>query len=352
MKYSIFALLIIFLSCEPAIKRTPRLKENHKREYGGIVKRIIQYNCDKYWTNENPLKIAKNSCKIYKVMEFNQDEIITKEMVWYNLDYPNDPGFIETVKINESGLIIERVEDYYGDKTKTYYSYNQDGFETEEVVYYENMLCWRNETIYDEFNCPIKELHYDNNNEIKFYNINEFDKLNRQISSEEYSKDNSLEEKWIKEYEKDNDDWIVMKTYDADGNLIDEEYKDEDYTDIEYYSNGKVKTWHFKTTFMYSIYQNLYQINDDVYETYDKNGRLIERKIYNNEKWIATNTWKYREDDALIEESESTGRIVGKSFYKKTTYYRVDFNGNWIERYTMDSEGNVTELAVREYEYY
>ena len=214
------------------------------------------------------------------------------------------------------------------------------------------MLCWRNETIYDEFNCPIKELHYDNNNEIKFYNINEFDKLNRQISSEEYSKDNSLEEKWIKEYEKDNDDWIVMKTYDADGNLIDEEYKDEDYTDIEYYSNGKVKTWHFKTTFMYSIYQNLYQINDDVYETYDKNGRLIERKIYNNEKWIATNTWKYREDDALIEESESTGRIVGKSFYKKTTYYRVDFNGNWIERYTMDSEGNVTELAVREYEYY
>ena len=52
-------------------------------------------------------------------MEFNQDEIITKEMVWYNLDYPNDPGFIETVKINESGLIIERVEDYYGDKTKT-----------------------------------------------------------------------------------------------------------------------------------------------------------------------------------------------------------------------------------------
>lgn len=362
MKYSIFALLIFLLSCEPSIKRAPLLKEKHKREYGGKVKRIIEYDCDKYWTNENPLKIVKKSCKMYSVMEFNQDEILTKEMKWDDLDYPNDPGFILTVKINESGLIIEKVAKKIGSfsfELKSNFSYNQDGFVTEKVIYSDNVFSSREETIYDEFNCPIKEIYYDENNEIEYYYINKFDKLNREISSEKYSKDNSLEKKWTKEYEKDNDDWIARKTYDADGNLIDkddkrESYKmnkvdylyttglpDEGFTDIEYYSNGKVKTWHYKN-----------QNNHDVYQTYDENGRIIERKIYFNEEWLDTYTWKYREDDAIIEESESTSRIVGKSFYKKTTYYRVDFNGNWIEKYTMDSEGNVTELAVREFEYY
>lgn len=362
MKYSIIILILLLVSCEPAIKRTPRIKEIPVRKYGGKVKRIIEYQCDQYWAKENPLKIAKNSCKIYRVSEFNSDEILIKDMYWHDLDYPNEPGFTETQRTNESGLIIERITKMTGlwaNEIKTNFSYNQAGFETEKVVYRKGIFSSREETIYDEYNCPIKEISYDENNEVEDYKENKYDNRNRIVLSLQYKKDNTLEEKCSYEYDGDDEDWIVKKTYDAIGRLIDEEderdsYKtnkvdylytsrlpDEGFTDVEYYSNGKVKEWHF-----------INEEDYDIYQTYDENGRIIERKIYSNGEWQDTNTWKYREDNALIEESESTSRVVGKSYYKTTTYYSVDFNGNWIEKITTDSEGNVLELRVREIEYY
>ncbi|MBL7105630.1 MAG: hypothetical protein ISS18_14990 [Bacteroidales bacterium] len=297
-------------------------------------------------------------------MEFNTDEIKTKEMQWYYLDYPNDPGYIEIIKVNESGLIIEiaakqkKIRNMESCETKTNYSYNQSGFETEMVLYINGKFCTRWETIFDEFNCKIKKIIYDENNEIENYYINEFDNRNRKISSSKFSNKNVLEKKWVKEYD-DSDEWVIRYTYDSDGKLLDkddkrESYKtnkinslytsrlpDERFKDIEHYTNGKVRTWHYKNS-----------ANNDIYQTYDENGRIIERKIYRNDEWIDTFTWKYREDGSIIEESESTSRVVGKSYYKKSTYYRVDFNGNWIEKYIIDSEGNVTELAIREIEYY
>jgi hypothetical protein len=362
MKYSIIPLILLLFSCEPAIQRTPRIKEIPNRMYDSKVKKVIEYHCDKYWKNETPLKISKNSCKICEILEFNPDGILIKSREWWYFDYPNEPNQTRITRVNESGLIIERVSKMTGyspSEVKTVFSYNQAGFETEKVTYRNGVFLSRVEKIYDEFNCPIKEIFYDENNEIRSYLINKFDILNRITSSEEYTKNDSLSGKWSREYEKDNDDWIVTNTYDAHGNIIErrdrrESYKmnklDYEYTrslpyegfsDIEYFSNGKVKTWHFINSF-----------NKDVYQTYDENGRIIERKIYDNEEWLETFTWKYREDDALIEESESTSKIAGKPFFKKTTYYRVDSNGDWIEKYTIDIEGNVYDLAVREFEYY
>lgn len=363
MKYLIIIFSILFcISCESRINRIPRLKEKEDREYGGQVKRIIEYECDKYWTDENPLKIVKSSCKIGIVRDFNPDEIMIKEMKWYDLNYPNDPGFTQTIKLDENGLIIEEISQQFGDfgfKTKRNYSYNQAGFETEKVVFREGEFAFREETIYDEYNCPIKEIRYDKNNEVENYYINEFDNRNRETSSLKYDNKNELDTKWIKEYNDEDDRWVVKYSYDGDGELIYKSDKIESFktnkvgflyspnlpdvrfTDIEYYSSKKVKTWHFKN-----------QDNNDVYQTYDESGKIIERKIYRDEVWQDTSTWKYREDGSVVEESESTSRIVDKSYYKKTTYYRVDFNGNWVEKYSLDSEGNVTELAMRDIEYF
>lgn len=39
-------------------------------------------------------------------------------------------------------------------------------------------------------------------------------------------------------------------------------------------------------------------------------------------------------------------------YYKKTKNFKVDFNGNWIEKLVFDSEGNVSFMRVWEFEYY
>ncbi|MDX9918309.1 MAG: hypothetical protein RBT15_09925 [Gudongella sp.] len=359
MKYSIVFLILLTIFGEPALKRTPRIKEIPKREYGGKVKRIIEYQCDKYWRDENSFKIVKNSCKIYNIKEFNLDEILIRSRSWNNFDYLKEPDLTEIQKINKSGLVIEKIKFSSTGETKENYSYNPAGFETEHVLYINGMLFSRYEIFYDEYNCPIKEIYYNDNNEIKYYYTNEFDDKNREILSKRYNKDNSLEGKWTKEYEKDSDDWIIKCSFSSDGKLLEREDKrelyksnkfefvytsdlpDKGFTDVEYYSNGKVKTWH------YINYKN-----EDIYQTYDLNGRIIERKIYHQEDWQYSYTWKYREDGAVIEESESTSRVIGKKYYKRTTYYSVDFNGNWIEKYTIDIDGNSNVLRVREIEYY
>ena len=74
--------------------------------------------------------------------------------------------------------------------------------------------------------------------------------------------------------------------------------------------------------------------------------------IMRNNVWKETFTFKYREDGALTEYSESTSQIVGKSYYKKTTFYKLDSSGNWIEKYTLDSEGRIFDLEQRKIVYY
>jgi hypothetical protein len=92
--------------------------------------------------------------------------------------------------------------------------------------------------------------------------------------------------------------------------------------------------------------------DEDVFELFNNEERLTERKFMKGNQWIKTQNWRYREDGALLEESESTSQVVGRSFYKKSTFYKVDNNGNWIEMYSTDSEGAVYNLNKRSIEYY
>lgn len=364
MKYIAAILTLIFLSsCDQLTNRTPRVQDRLIRDYRGKVKRIIEYACDKYWVHENPIRIDKNSCEILRISEFNEDEILTKEMLWNVGEYPKDPEYLTINKVDESGNIIETIRNKrLSDKKRLSFSFNQAGFQTEWVEYMNGKFSMREETVYDEYNCPIKEITYDENNKITHYHIYSYDEKNREISSTKYDGRDKLIYKTVKEYDDyytDFDDLVVETDYDANGkitNKVDarELYKSNKIVgswtpklpykgaeDIEYYTSKKVRSWHFVNS-----------TNEDVYQTYDEEGRVIERKIYRNKIWSYTYSWKYREDGALLEESESTSRVVGKSYDKRTTYYRVDQMGNWVERYRIDEEGRLSLLATREFEYY
>lgn len=335
------------------------MKESPTRRYGGEVKKIIEYDCGRYWADGSPIRINRASCRITTIMEFNPDEIKLKELKWFMSEYPNEPNISEFVKVDSSGLIIERISRIIGgpidNEHISYYTYNDSGFETEREVYKNGNLLNKREIIYDDYNCPIREIHYDKNNDLTSYYINEFDNKNRKTLYVRYNNKDIIQNKYVMEYEGDHDDWTVRYRYDGDGNLLNKVDKRENkvnilyksalpdnrYSNIEYYPDGQVKKWNYTNT-----------LNNEVFQEYDLNGRIIERNVYNNNEWLESYTWKYREDGAILEESHSTSQIIGKSYYKKTTYFSVDFNGNWVEKYTMDSDERVLDMKIREIEYY
>ena len=169
MKYLVSIILLILVSCESTVERIPRVKEKSIKKYDGKDKAIFEYECDRYEENRNQLIIEKNSCKLSNMKVFNPDDVLIKVLKWHTLDYPNDPEFVEIKKVNEFGLVIEESTKQTGKypfETKNIYSYNKDGFKTEEVTYLNKNLTRREEKIYDEYNCPIKEIFYDKNNKI------------------------------------------------------------------------------------------------------------------------------------------------------------------------------------------
>lgn len=349
IQYVFFVVFLLYwLGCQDSAIRVPRVKERNVGTSGKRVKRIVTYGCDRYFADESPFTIDKNSCEIATIEDFDLFGNSIKFRQWIYFDYPDEPDCISVMKVDEDGNIIERtakMRENNGERNSYVYnnrwcfSYNEKGFETELVYFHNGKLSSRFETIYDEYNCPIKKLIYDENNKLLRYYINTFDNKNREISSLQYDDKNELVWKDKREYG-DGDEWIVEYTYNGKKELVETRDKRE-YTDVQYYSNGKIKSKHY-----------FGEPNRDRYTTYDYEGRIIEIKTYFNDEWEDTEAWKYREDGALIEKSESSSRFLGKPYYKKTTYYRCNSNGGWVEIYTIDSEGNVIGSGIREIEYY
>jgi len=351
---------MFLISCNSSQKRTPIVYKESKREYGGKVKRIIEYSCSGYMNSSNV--IIKNNCEVSSISDFDKYENTIKCLSWNTSKYPDEPDFSSICKINDLGLVTERrvmkkVSSYGWKEEKDMFTYNGAGFRTECVYFSDGKLASRDETVYDEYNCPVKNIYYDQNNKVSQYYVYEFDNKNREIVSLTYNAKDQLQKKKITKY--DNNERAICFTYDEKGKLLEKEDEndaikdnkvdklystelpDKGYTNIEYYLSKKVKTWQYKN-----------QYNNDVYQTFDENGRAVEIKIYSNKEWQDTYAWRYREDGAILEKSESTSRILGKSYHKTTTYYKVDFNGNWIEEFTSDSEDRFLGLHIREIEYY
>lgn len=363
--YLVLLLLALQLnSCGQSVKRTPLVPPKPKREYGGIVKKIVEYDCDKYFANEQPLKIVRSSCKISEVFEFNLDEIRTKHLWWGFFEYPNDPQFIDISVVGESGQILEKTSTataggfFKAFNNKETYSYNAAGFITEWAWFRDNHLDRRLETKYDEFNCPIRKSTFDAENNLVEYTILEYNEHNLPISSTNYDRLDRLVEKQTFEYDF-KDSCVITSTFDANGTLTMEEDEcasrknnvvdaistnglpGKGFTDIENYPNGQTKTWRYTN-----------EEGKKIEQKYDLNGRIILRTISSNAKTEESFEWKYQQDGKLIEESTTSFISPGKPYYKKSTFYRLDYYGNWVEKYSMDSEFGVIEMFVREIEYY
>lgn len=360
MKYAIsLACLILISGCNNS-SRIPLKRVDYQVGFEPGVKSIKEYDCQQYWTDKIPPQIVKSSCSLSKLDEYTKEGHLTKELIWFDSDNQSNPESIRLIKYNDSGQIIEDFSKSTGiinTESKIIYSYNASGFQTERIIFLNGKITFREEDIYDEFNCPIKKIYYKDNllNQSITY---EYDTKNRPITEITYDENSKLMYKEKYAYESGNK-YVKYIRYDSEGKIIMEEDKNKSvernkinglYTNalpgkeaknVEYFSNGKVRSWHFKN-----------QNNDDVFQVYDDNERIIERKIYSNEKWQDTFTWKYREDGAILEESESTSRIVEIPYFKKTTYYKYDIKGYWIEKVVVDTEGRAIELKAREIDYY
>jgi hypothetical protein len=371
MRYLVLAVIAFgFIRCESQVERVPlpkpEITKDFREDFKGKVKSITILECTKYYNN-GTIDIDEKSCNVAAIYEFNRNGYLIKDVSWNSDDYVNPFAITEKTYDERGNLIlsIHKQTGLFNLNSKDLYTYNKNGFVTEQIRYENNKLISRNEKIYDEYNCVIKEVEYDSNNNIVDIWKSKYNNLNQKIEFVQCDKTEKTLKKYLYEYssENKNKDWWVLrieydkndkeinrtdrskKSNDYELNKIDylwtDELPDTRFPDIEYYYNKKIKSWHF-------INMN----DDDVYQTYNEKGLLIERKIMNNNIWKETYSFKYREDGALTEYSESTSQIIGKPYYKKTIYYKLDSSGNWIEKYSMDSEGKILELEQRKIVYY
>lgn len=359
--YFLFFLILnvfVILGCKDST-RTALKSIKYVRETSEGIKRIREYQCDGYWNNVVPPKILTNSCKLHRLKEYSSKGYLEKDLQWTGGDFPNPPNIIELIKYNDLNQVVEELYKQTGTiehESKTIYSYNSEGFQIEKIIIKNDVIDFRVETKYDEYNCPIELTYYGKENQILQHLTQKYDNKNRIIEKETFEGD-KLKYREVYKYG-NGEDYIKYKRFDSEGKLIKDDDRNEvskssnfnflytnelpekGYKDVEYYSNGKVKTWHYKN-----------QNGEDIHQVYDENQRIIERKISSNGEWKDTFTWKYREDGVVLEESESTSRYLGISYFKKTTYYKYDLKNNWIEKVTLDTEGNAIELIMREIEY-
>lgn len=373
-------ILIVFLSelisCQMNSQRKIETKQVRERKYKGKVKRMIEYYTDNYWINGNALEFDKNNCKVLAIHDFTPEEVQLREISWWGpSQYPDDPpSQLDVTKVDAFGNVIEEISkrsDYDKRDVRSTYSYNKFGFKTAEAFYDYGNLVNRNEYEYDEFNCEIKHSVFKENNSLVWYCINKYDENNNIISRTQYDADNIINSKSISKYDKDgNLTKDIYYEYDKNGNQTakkdrleeDTQYEQieqkllsenkvkvnvedalpyEGYADVKYYPSGKARSWHY-----------INNENKDIYQIYDEDARIIERKFYRNNQWLETSTWRYREDGVLLEKSISTSELRDISYYKTITYYIIDNKGNWMESYSLGSDGRRSQLSIRVFEYY
>ncbi len=341
-------LLLIFTACEKPVKRVPKVFEKKpiERQYGGEVKSIKYFKCPDYYLSNDNLVFNKSDCYLSSHADYDQNEILIKEVRW-GYYYDKDVLFsITTQKTDDRGNIIEEVQDNRLGKKITYlYSYNKNGFLTESIRLGNEVLEGKTEYFYDEYNCVIKELRTDENGSV-FRTEYKYDNLNREIEFLFHDKFGKPEEKWIRNYKKDSDEYDYKK-YDGQGFLtfdsIEEDNKPEKPgTERVYYPNGEIKK---KVGF-----QEGYGWH---HSEYNESGQEIEYKVYNPDmKWIQTHKRQYREDGVLIEEEKSQAN----PYERTTTFYKnIDRNKNWTMSYFTYLSGDQTkysDLSYREIEYW
>jgi hypothetical protein len=348
MRYLLLIFLITFYSCEHSVPRIKKKLETVEFSENGKIRKITEYECLKYDVKNDQIDIKKSSCRIVQLREYTSNGILIKDAEWKFNYFPDRPDNLTTCEINELGQkISSNYEAIIGDKIGlTIYEefeYNDAGFEISKRSYTNGVYTHRNETKYDDYNCPIEEIYF-NEDEKRHYNTYEYDRLNRVIKSSFYQY-NSLSYYTKYEYDDDNIRYSSSSKYNADDKLIENKKSDSDKPDNvlkeNFYENGRIKSKH---------------ILDDnglnIYISFDQNGNLIEHKEFDQEQLVVKKSWEYREDGALLKESQISNVNLSNNSINVTTIYKRDNLGNWTEKVVLNNANEVIDLRIREYEYY
>lgn len=339
---------VILSSCEQSGHRIKRTIDNVEFIENGKVKSITEYKCSKFKTVNEQIDINKPSCRIIQIKEYSSDGVLLKDAEWVYNYYPDTPDKITKCEINELGQKINsKYEMIIGDKIGlTLYQefeFNDAGFEVSKRSYTNGVYTHRDETNYDDYNCPIEEIYF-NEDEKRHYNTYEYDYLNRVVKSSFYQY-NSLSYYTKYKYDDDNLWHSSSSRYNAEDKLIEKKERDFDKPDKvlqeKFYENGRIKSKHI-----------LDNNGLDIYLSFDQNGNLIEHKEFDQEQLVVKKNWKYREDGALLKESEISNVNSSNNNINETTIYKRDNQGNWIEKVVLNNANEVVDLRIREYEYY
>jgi hypothetical protein len=321
-------------------QRIPIPKEQSTRLYKGKVKKIISYSCSLYKQDENGIIINPKGCNIQKIEEFDEEENVISENRFEDVKDPTLITYILTTRRDAKGKILEKSEIHnylFNYKVRYEYKYNNNNLLIEKTQYNEDKFYNRSAYKYDEYNCMIEEDYFNATNQLDSKYISVFDNNNLMTKRTGYKPNGELDSYIQFDYDKKGE-LIRRRYYNRDNKLTEDNNFKEKPTDKRDSNNNLIE----------------YSDNEGIHlKIFDRFNRCTEEKLLNNGTWLETRTWNYRDDGALIEESFSTSRFVGKSYYKVTTKYKTDNKGNWVEKYVINNEDNgVVGLEARNIEYY
>jgi YD repeat-containing protein len=157
-----------------------------------------------------------------------------------------------------------------------------------------------------------------------------------------------ISSKWTWKYDDENN-CIESRTYDEYGDITTTyiyKYQDE-YVEVEYFSNGEKNKWTEKIDKNKNIIEN----KDKTRFIYDSRNNLIE-VIYSNNKNIV---YEYNSDGKLTSHGIINIKYNNKGFIENNGFmsyeYEYDTQGNWVKKIEF-SDGHPILIRERKLKYY
>jgi hypothetical protein len=323
MKFIYLLLFPIFLvSCE---QRVALEKPTTTPLYRGKVKKISYYvNCNYDVQYPNPVNIELAGGDLAVNRWYSESGILIREEKYaFKEGEASKLSSSYTAELDDKNNIIEErkrfLSEFFPSDTRTIMSYDSKGNQIEKAVFNNEKLTKRQEFKYDDFRCVIKELDYDSLNRLENYTIYKYNNHNNVTLETNFDRNNNVIYSSIYKYKINGD--LKKEIYRETGKKR-EVIKEEDNPNLKKdkkgnwleYTDGNAKT---------------------TYE-YDKMGHCISESKYNNNNWVSSELWKYRDDGVLLEYEMSWSY---PSYHKSRELITNDYYGNEVKRERILSGG-------------
>ena len=359
----VFASVYYFL---PAYRYSKALDLIEAGEYNKAYDTLL--SCGSFKDSEELLKNFKTVYKTQNVYEKFDGELSARTVKY---EYDEKGRLLRTLSGDKQDVFNESKYEYDENGNVTLLaSYNQNGLYMKHEYVYDQKGTKILEKTYDKDNVLSKKTEYDQNGKTKLYveyfpdgRVKIENKCNREghlISSVEYTYDGEIAKqsdysetgKLLRsvslEYHADGtrNTFVVEKSYNENGDMIryTESNNDELLFGEEYeytYDENKKPT----LTVRYEIVNGKKALSKKTNATYDENGTLIRKRIFNG-RGVLTGLYEYNakgKQTLSISYDE-----YGKPSHRKQCEYTYDQDGKLLREYTDSTRDGTTETT---YEY-